>query len=128
RDGSVVDAEGHRPRITVAELCALAYFRQDLLPPNATPDLAVTRHFTPRAHPYFVANGIQASHLEIDIESGWVRLLKHWVVEDCGHVVNPQLVDEQIRGGVVQGLGAALFEECVYDEAGQLLTASLADY
>src|SRR6185437_13279061 len=78
RDGSVVDAEGHRPRITVAELCALAYFRQDVLPPNATPDLAVTRHFTPRAHPYFVANGIQASHLEIDIESGWVRLLKHW--------------------------------------------------
>jgi carbon-monoxide dehydrogenase large subunit len=50
------------------------------------------------------------------------------VVEDCGTMVNPLLVDEQIRGGVVQGLGAALFEECLYDAAGQLRNGSLADY
>jgi carbon-monoxide dehydrogenase large subunit len=54
--------------------------------------------------------------------------LKHWVVEDCGRIINPMLVDEQIRGGVVQGLGAALFEECLYNESGQLMNGSMADY
>ena len=50
------------------------------------------------------------------------------MVEDCGTIINPQLVDEQIRGGVVQGLGAALFEQCIYDERGQLINANMADY
>ncbi len=49
-------------------------------------------------------------------------------MEDCGTVINPQLVDEQIRGGVVQGIGAALFEHCLYDERGQLLNGNMADY
>ena len=57
-----------------------------------------------------------------------MKLLKHWCVEDCGTVINPMLVDEQIRGGVVQGIGAALFEECHYSEDGQLQNASMADY
>jgi len=51
-----------------------------------------------------------------------------WVVEDCGRVINPKLVDEQIRGGVVQGIGGALYEECLYDDDGQLLNATMADY
>ncbi len=55
-------------------------------------------------------------------------MLGYWVVEDCGTVINPQLVAEQVRGGVVQGLGGALFEECRYDADGQLLNANLADY
>jgi len=54
--------------------------------------------------------------------------LKHWCVEDCGTVINPQLVDEQVRGGVVQGIGAALFEQCLYDERGQMLNGNMADY
>ncbi len=57
-----------------------------------------------------------------------MKILKHWVVEDCGTVINPLLVEEQIRGGVVQGLGAALFEECRYSASGQLLNGSMADY
>ncbi len=57
-----------------------------------------------------------------------MRLLRHWAVEDCGRIINPLLVEEQIRGGIVQGLGGALYEECVYDEAGQLRNGSLADY
>ena len=55
-------------------------------------------------------------------------MLKHWCVEDCGTIINPQLVDEQIRGGVVQGLGGALFEHCLYDERGQMLNSNMADY
>ncbi len=61
-------------------------------------------------------------------DTGFIKLLKHWCVEDCGTVINPQLVDEQVRGGVVQGLGAALFEHCLYDERGQLLNGNMADY
>jgi carbon-monoxide dehydrogenase large subunit len=75
-----------------------------------------------------MANGIQASLVQLDPELGVVKPLRHWVVEDCGRVINPLLADEQIRGGVIQGLGAALFEECRYDEHGQLQNATLADY
>ena len=64
----------------------------------------------------------------VEVEDGVVTLLKHWCVEDCGRIINPQLVDEQIRGGLVQGLGGALFEEIHYDEVGQLLYGSMADY
>ena len=87
-----------------------------------------TRHYVPRAWPFAFTNGIQASYLEVDIGPGFVKLIKHWCVEDCGTVINPQLVDEQIRGGVVQGLGGALFEHCIYDERGQLLNGNMADY
>ena len=55
-------------------------------------------------------------------------VLNHWVVEDCGRIINPLLADEQLRGGVVQGIGAALFEECRYDDRGQMLTGTLIDY
>jgi carbon-monoxide dehydrogenase large subunit len=87
-----------------------------------------TRHYVPRAWPFAFTNGIQASYLEVDVDTGFVKLLKHWCVEDAGTVINPMLVDEQMRGGVVQGIGAALFEECVYDENGQLLNGNMADY
>ena len=82
----------------------------------------------PQKYPFAFTNGIQASYLEVDVDTGFVRLLRHWVVEDCGTIINPQLVDEQIRGGVVQGLGPALFEHCLYDERGQLLERLMADY
>ena len=78
----------------------------------------MTRHYTPRGYGFRFTNGIQASYVEVDTDTGFVKLLKHWCVEDCGTVINPMLVDEQIRGGVVQGIGAALFEQCVYRRGG----------
>ena len=57
-----------------------------------------------------------------------VKLLNYWVVEDCGTVINPLLVEEQVRGGVIQGIGGALYEECLYSDEGQLLNGNLADY
>jgi aerobic carbon-monoxide dehydrogenase large subunit len=87
-----------------------------------------TRHYSTKEFPFAFTNGVQASWLEVDVDTGIVKLLKHWVVEDCGRVINPMLVDEQVRGGVVQGIGGALYEHCVYDEAGQLRTTTLADY
>ena len=93
-------------RLGLDELARIAYFRPDTLPPGFQAELMATRHYVPRAWPFAFTNGIQASYLEVDTDTGFVKLLKHWCVEDCGTVINPQLVDEQIRGGVVQGIGA----------------------
>jgi aerobic carbon-monoxide dehydrogenase large subunit len=127
-DNRVVNAGDRSPRIELQELARIVYFRPDTLPPGIQPELMATRHFVPREYPFAFTNGVQASWLEVDIDTGFVKLLRHWVVEDCGTIINPQLVDEQIRGGVVQGLGAALFEKCIYDERGQLTNANMADY
>jgi aerobic carbon-monoxide dehydrogenase large subunit len=115
-------------KLPLAEVGRVAYFRPDTLPPDFQSELTVTRHYTPRQYPFTFTNGIQASWLEIDPDTGFVTLLKHWCVEDAGTIINPMLVDEQIRGGVVQGIGAALFEECLYGPDGQLLNGNLADY
>ncbi|MBV9191730.1 MAG: xanthine dehydrogenase family protein molybdopterin-binding subunit [Betaproteobacteria bacterium] len=115
-------------KLELAELGRVAYFRPDTLPLDFQSELTVTRHYTPRQYGFTFTNGIQASLLEVDPDSGFVKLLKHWCVEDSGTVINPMLVDEQLRGGVVQGIGAALFEECIYGPDGQLLNGSMADY
>jgi len=128
RDGAVVDGATGTERLPLHELARIAYFRPDTLPPGFQAELMATRHYVPRAWPFAFTNGIQASYLEVDINTGFITLLKHWCVEDCGTIINPQLVDEQIRGGVVQGLGGALFEHCLYDERGQMLNGNMADY
>ena len=128
RNGIVVDKTNGNERLPLDELARVAYFRPDTLPPGFQAELMATRHYVPRAWPFAFTNGIQASYLEVDVDTGFVKLLKHWCVEDCGTIINPQLVDEQIRGGVVQGIGAALFEQCLYDERGQLLNGNMADY
>jgi carbon-monoxide dehydrogenase large subunit len=128
RSAAVVDADSGRERIGLDEVARIAYFRPDTLPPGFQAELMATRHYVPRAYPFAFTNGIQASYLEVDCDTGFVTLLNHWVVEDCGTVINPQLVDEQIRGGVVQGIGAALFEHCLYDASGQMLNGNMADY
>jgi len=128
RDGAVVDAATGEVRMALAELARVAHFRPDLLPKDFQPELTVTRHYVPRHQTFAFGNGAQLSHVEVDVQTGFVKLLGHWIVEDCGRIVNPLLVDAQLRGAVVQGLGAALYEECVYDEEGQLLTTTMADY
>ena len=127
-NNAVVNAGDGTSRIELRELARIVYFRPDTLPPGIQPELMATRHYVPRQYPFAFTNGVQASWLEVDTDTGFVKLLKHWVVEDCGTIINPQLVDEQIRGGVVQGLGAALFEKCLYDERGQLTNANMAEY
>ncbi|MDB5651627.1 MAG: carbon monoxide dehydrogenase, partial [Hyphomicrobiales bacterium] len=127
-NGVVVEADTRRERIGLDEVARIAYFRPDTLPPDFQAELVAVRHYVPRKYPFAFTNGVQASWLEVDIETGFIKLLRHWVVEDCGTILNPQLVDEQIRGGVVQGLGAALMEHCRYVERGQLLNGNLADY
>lgn len=128
RDGRIVSRESGEERLSVAEVGRVGYFRPDTLPPDFHPQLSVVRHYAPQGLPFAFTNGIHASYVEVDVETGAVKLLGHWVVEDCGRVLNPKLVEEQARGGVAQGIGMALFEECLYSEEGQLTNASLADY
>ncbi len=128
RDGEVVDAKSGEARMPLEELGRIVYFRGDTLPQGLPRELVQTRHYITSEYPFAFTNGVQASYVEVDTDTGNVRLLKHWCVEDCGRIINPMLVDEQIRGGIVQGLGGALFEEIHYDEDGQLLNGSMADY
>lgn len=128
RDGQIVDADSGEQRMPLEELGRIVYFRGDTLPKDLPRELVQTRHFITMEYPFAFTNGVQASYLEVDTDTGVVTLLKHWCIEDCGRVINPQLVDEQIRGGIVQGLGGALYEEIHYDEDGQLLNGSMADY
>ena len=127
-DGWVVERDGGGQRIGLDELARAVYYRGDTLPDDFQAELVATRHYRVSGWPFVFTNGVQASWLEIDTATGVVTLLRHWVVEDCGRMINPQLVDEQVRGGVVQGLGGALFEHCIYDSEGQLLNGTMADY
>ena len=126
--GHIVDKQTGEELLLVSEVGRVAYFRPDTLPMNFQSELTVTRHYTPREYGFTFTNGIHASYVEVDPDTGFVKLLKHWCIEDCGTLINPMLVDEQIRGAIVQGIGGVLFEECLYNEEGQLLNGSLADY
>jgi carbon-monoxide dehydrogenase large subunit len=127
-NGEIVDRKTGQSRMPLAELARIVYFRGDTLPPDLPRELMQTRHFITKEYPFAFTNGVQACWLEVDVETGMVELLKHWCVEDCGRIINPMLVDEQVRGGIVQGLGGALYEHCVYSPEGQLMVGSLADY
>ncbi len=126
-DGIVVDAAGSQ-RMPLAELGRICHFQLGELPSSRQPVLSHTRRFRLVEDLYIFANGVHGAYVEVDTDTGFVRLLKHWVVEDCGRLINPQLADEQVRGGCVQGIGGALYEHLVYDRQGQLTNGTLADY
>lgn len=126
--GAVVDAISGAERMTLSDLARTVYYRGNELPSDLKPELVASRHFRVSDMPFVFTNGAMAAHVEVDVETGFVKVLDFWAVEDCGRVINPKLVDEQIRGGVVQGIGGALYEECLYGDDGQLLNTTMADY
>jgi aerobic carbon-monoxide dehydrogenase large subunit len=95
-------------------------------PAGLDPGLEATRYFHPSANTY--ANGVHVGVVEVDVETGKVSITKYAVVHDCGRVINPTIVEGQVRGGVAQGIGNALYEQIVYGEEGQPLTTSYMDY
>ncbi len=126
--GTIVNVVGRTDRLELSELGKIVYYRGNELPPDVKPELVATRHYRVTDFPFVFTNAAMAAHVEVDVETGFVTILGFWAVEDCGRVINPRLVDEQLRGGIVQGIGGALYEECVYSKDGQLLNASMADY
>jgi carbon-monoxide dehydrogenase large subunit len=95
-------------------------------PGVASPDFEATAYHHVPTVTY--ASAVHVAQVEVDVATGRVTLLRYIVAHDCGRVINPTIVEGQVHGGVAQGVGGALFEEMVYDEAGQLLTGSLMDY
>ena len=127
-DSNVVDVGTDNVRVSLAEIGRIGHFQVAELPDDIQPILSATRRFRLRDALYIFTNGIHGAYVEVDPDTGFIKLLKHWVVEDCGRVINPQLADEQVRGGCVQGLGGALYEHCIYDDSGQLQNGTMADY
>jgi carbon-monoxide dehydrogenase large subunit len=127
-NGEVINTRTRQGVISLADIGRVGHFRQDTLPPDFDVQLSVTASFVANDKLYYMANGAQASYVEVDCETGFLTMLGQWAVDDCGRIINPLLVDEQVRGGIVQGIGAVLFEECAYSEDANLLNGTMADY
>lgn len=124
-DGGAHVAGSPDKQVTWQEIAAAAY-QPHRLPEGVEGGLEAHAIFSPAnaTWPF----GVHAAMVEVDPDTGDVRLLRYLTVDDCGNVINPMIVDGQIHGGLAQGIGQAMFEEAVYDADGNLLTGSLLDY
>jgi carbon-monoxide dehydrogenase large subunit len=96
------------------------------LPKDVEPGLEAAANYDPANFTY--PFGTHIAVVDVDRDTGMVEIVRYVAVDDCGTRINPMVIEGQVHGGIVQGIGQALFEGAVYDEAGQLLTASLMDY
>jgi carbon-monoxide dehydrogenase large subunit len=124
---SAVSVRGTPARAkTLAEIAHVAYHDLSSLPPEVEPGLEVAQRF--QAPPFLYSNACHVCTVEIDPRTGIVRVLRYIVSEDCGVMINPAIVEGQIAGGAVQGLGGVLLEHFVYDVDGNPLTTTFLDY
>jgi carbon-monoxide dehydrogenase large subunit len=128
RDAWVVDATSGASHMTLSEVAAVGHFKPYMLPDGISADLTVIGRYASRDRMFLPANGLHVAILDVDTDTGLVEFQRYLVVHDCGRILNPMLVEEQIRGGVVQGIGGALYEEFIYDDNGYLRNGTLADY
>jgi carbon-monoxide dehydrogenase large subunit len=124
--GGSVSADGRE--LTLEEIARIAYLELARLPKDIEPGLEVLFNYRPSVETGAWSSGVDAARVEVDLDTGRVRLLDLVVGEDCGFVVNPLVADGQVLGGAAQGIGQALYEELRYDEEGQPTTVNLADY
>jgi carbon-monoxide dehydrogenase large subunit len=113
--------------ISLGEIADLAYFRPHKLPEGVPSGLEASARYTAE-HPSIWVNATHVCTCEVDVETGRVELLRYIVSEDCGPMINPDVVEGQIAGGVVQGIGGVLFEELAVDEDGNPLATTFMDY
>ena len=125
RDGRAAVRGSPERGLSFADVGRVAYLEAQRLPPDEEPGLECQASFDP---PGTFSNATHGCVVEIDPETGAVAIERYVVAEDCGVMINPAIVEGQVRGGVAQGIAAALYEELVYTEEGQLQTASLMDY
>lgn len=125
-EGGVIRARSSNAAMTFKELAHAVYAQMGRIPHDQREDLVASETYDP-----YLGTACSSTHLamvEIDPGTCGVTVRRFVVAEDCGRIINPLIVDGQVHGAVVQGIGAALLEEVVHNDAGQLLTASLADY
>ncbi|MCA3139904.1 MAG: xanthine dehydrogenase family protein molybdopterin-binding subunit [Rhodocyclaceae bacterium] len=127
-DGTFLRRDDRACVCTLQALAEAIYFRPERFPRGFQPEPAAQRHYAQTEYDGIYTNGASASWVEVDTRTGFVKVLGHWIVDDCGTVINPRLLDEQLRGAAVQGIGQALFEGCLYGNQGELRNATLADY
>ena len=115
--------------VALQEIAEAWYMRPERLPPDVdVAGLEATVGFRPKVDTGAFSYASHAAVVAVDTELGDVEILDYVIVEDCGTVVNPMVVEGQARGGVAQGIGTAMYEESPYDANGQPLAASFADY
>jgi carbon-monoxide dehydrogenase large subunit len=112
--------------LTLAAVARVAHLETHRLPADLEPGLDVTRFYDPIRGTF--AAGAQAAIVEVDPETGTVEIRRWVCVEDTGRIINPLIVDGQVHGAIAQGIGGALTEHLIYDDAGQLLTGTLMEY
>ena len=113
--------------VTLAEIAEIAYFKPGELPTGVPAGLEASSRYQVRA-PMIWANASHVCTCEVDTTTGAVKLLRYIVSEDCGPMINPNIVEGQIAGGTVQGIGGVLLEHLVYDEDGNPLATTFMDY
>jgi carbon-monoxide dehydrogenase large subunit len=126
RDGKVV---GPRGEVSIADVARIWYLNPDQLPDDADPGgLEATGGYKPKVDTGSFTYSAHAAVVAVDVEIGAVELLDYVVVEDCGTMINPLVVEGQAYGGTAQGIGTGLYEESPYDENGQPLASTFMDY
>jgi len=139
-NGKVSSKDDPGRSIEIMEIVRTAYGAIHLLPENMEPGLETMGYFvnpnidyTPdekgrmntfSSYPYAAIVAV----VDVDVETGFIKIIRYCTVHDCGNMINPQIVDTQQQGSIMQGIGAALYEELRYDEEGRLLTSTLMDY
>jgi aerobic carbon-monoxide dehydrogenase large subunit len=123
--GKVVAGSG---AVGIEEVARVAHLRMEALPRGVEPLLSVTSTYQPGIDTGVYSYATHGAVVAVDPATGMIELIDFAVAEDCGTMINPMIVEGQVRGGVVQGIGTALYEEIPYDEQGQPLAATLADY
>jgi carbon-monoxide dehydrogenase large subunit len=113
---------------TLADVARVAYHDLAMLPPGMQPGLDVVHRYNKTDAPFIYSNACHVCTVAIDPVTGQVTVLRYVVSEDCGVMIHPAIVEGQIAGGVVQGLGGVLLEDFVYDEQGNPLTTTFLDY
>jgi aerobic carbon-monoxide dehydrogenase large subunit len=119
---------GVRGAVGIEEIARVAHIRMEALPPGVEPLLSVTSTYQPGIDTGVYSYATHAAVVAVDPATGLIELLDFAVAEDCGTMINPMIVEGQVRGGVVQGIGTALYEEIPYNQQGQPLVGTLADY
>jgi carbon-monoxide dehydrogenase large subunit len=112
--------------LTMADIADFAYFQPNSLPAGVEPALEELGHYS--APPFTYSNSCHACICELDVTTGLSRIMRYVVSEDCGTIINPMVVDGQIDGGVVQGIGGVLYEQMIYDSDGTPLSTTFMDY
>ena len=123
--GKIVAGSG---AVGIEEVARVAHLRMEALPQGVEPLLSVTSTYQPGIDTGVYSYATHGAVVAVDPATGMIELIDFAVAEDCGTMVNPMIVEGQVRGGVVQGIGTALYEEIPYDQQGQPLAATLADY